>query len=106
MADSMRGLQPWLMPYAEWLVYYASRNGWNPSVTSTYRSYAMQARLYRAYLGGRSRFPVAPPGKSWHQYGRAFDMVTTPMNRLNDLGAIWKRMGGSWWPSDPIHFQA
>ena len=106
MADSMHGLAPWLQPAAEYLVYYAGAQGWNPRVTSIYRSPALQARLWRAYLSGQSRFPAAPPGQSWHQYHRAFDLVTTPMSKLTELGALWHRMGGSWWPSDPIHFQA
>lgn len=102
----MRGLQPWLSPYADWLVDYAVASGMAPRVTSTFRSFATQRRLYARYTSGLSQYPAAPPGKSLHQYGRAFDMVTTPMDHLVQLGAVWKRMGGRWWSTDPIHFEA
>lgn len=102
----MRGLQPWLAPYATWLLNYGIAQGYAPRVTSTYRSYETQRRLYAAYTAGRSKYPAAPPGRSYHQYGRAFDLVTQPMERLHQLGAIWKQMGGRWWASDPIHFEA
>lgn len=100
------GLQPWLAPYAEWLVSYAASQGWAPTVTSTYRSYGTQRRLYAAYIAGQSSYPAAPPGRSFHNYGRAFDVVTQPMSQLAQMGAIWKQMGGRWWSSDPIHFEA
>lgn len=103
--NTMRGLEPWLIPYAEWLYLYAEQQGYHPRVTSTYRSWEQQRRLYASWRAGSSKFPAAPPGKSWHQYGRAFDMVTTPMRHLHKLGAVWKRMGGRWWPADPIHFE-
>jgi hypothetical protein len=99
------GLQPWLKPYADWLVSYGAQRGMAPRVTSTYRSWETQRRLYASWRAGQSEFPAAPPGRSWHQYGRAFDMVTSPMSRLSELGDVWRRMGGRWYPSDPIHFE-
>jgi len=96
---SLTGLEPWLRPYAEYLV------GLYPGavVTSVYRSYSEQLQLWRNR--SRNPYPVAPPGRSWHQRRRAFD-VSAPPAVLHQLGAIWRKMGGTWSPSDPIHFQA
>jgi hypothetical protein len=99
----VRGLQPWLSPWADQLVamYPAAQ------VTSTYRTYTQQAMLYRRYLAGQSIYPAAPPGRSLHQYGRAFDLVA-PAAILQQLGRIWESWGGTWGGrgNDPIHFEA
>lgn len=105
--NSTRGLQPWLQEAAEWLIAVASYNGLNPRVTSTYRSYAKQKALYENYLAGRSQFPAAPPGRSLHQYGRAFDMVVNQEWAYEALGSLWNRIGGKWGGfRDRIHFEA
>lgn len=82
----------------------AVANGLQPRITSVFRSRAVQARLYRNYLAGRSRWPAAPPGKSKHQYGLAFDMVA---DNLPALGALWESWGGRWGGRfhDDIHFE-
>lgn len=72
-------------------------------VTSTYRSLAEQAELYRNRA--RNPYPVAPPGYSYHNYGRAFD-VAGSAQQLGRLAYLWRAIGGTWDPSDPIHFQA
>lgn len=95
----MNGLQPWLSPWADRLV--ALERGIR--VTSTYRSYTDQLNLWNARA--RNPYPVAPPGRSWHQYGRAFDLAA-PAAVLRRLGAVWRSWGGTWSPSDQIHFQA
>lgn len=103
----MSNLEPWLTPYAEWLVWAAPYAGARTvRVTSVYRSRAQQQQLYNRFLAGRSAYPVAPPGRSWHGYRRAWDMVTEPYSALYTLGAWWRELGGTWGPSDPIHFQA
>ncbi len=97
----MYGLQSWLSPYADWLVSRAP----GVQVTSTYRSYSEQLKLW---LNRSSNpYPVAPPGRSYHEYGRAFDVVGPPAT-LDALGALWERMGGTWGGriGDRIHFQA
>lgn len=97
--NSLSGLQPWLSPYAKWLLslYPPAK------VTSTYRSYSDQLKLW---LNRSSNpYPVAPPGRSYHELGRAFD-VDAPPEILEQLGAVWIRMGGTWHISDRIHFQA
>ena len=97
--NSLNGLQPWLRPYAAWLLslYPAA------VVTSTYRSYSDQLRLW--LTRSSNPYPVAPPGSSYHQYGRAFD-VDAPPQILAQLGQAWIRIGGTWHASDRIHFQA
>jgi LAS superfamily LD-carboxypeptidase LdcB len=97
----LHGLQPWLSPYADWLV----RQFPGVQVTSTYRSYTEQLRLW--LTRSSNPYPVAPPGRSFHELGRAFDVVG-PIETLNRMGALWERMGGTWGGriGDRIHFQA
>lgn len=99
MATWTNGLQPFLRPYAERLLQLAP----GLRVTSTYRSYSDQLQLY--LNRANNPYPVAPPGRSYHQYGRAFDLSGDP-RVLEALGAVWKSWGGSWSSSDRIHFQA
>src|SRR5690242_8171105 len=99
MSASLSELEPWLQPYAEYLLSL-----YPPAVvTSTYRSYSEQLELWRTRSA--NRYPVAPPGYSYHEYGRAFD-VSAPDWALERLGAIWNSWGGTWSAEDPIHFQA
>ena len=95
----MNGLQPWLRPYAEYLV----RHFPELRVTSVFRSYSEQLALWNNRA--RNPYPVAPPGRSYHGLGRAWDM-TGPSAALARAGAIWRSWGGTWAESDPIHFQA
>lgn len=99
-------LQPWLQPYAQALVQYARQYG-RVTVTSTLRSSSKQAQLYREYLAGRSSYPAAPPGTSYHEFGRAFDVSADPA-LLAWMGAVWEYWGGTYGAkfSDPIHFEA
>lgn len=103
MGVSMRELAPWFRPYALSLVEVARQYGLKPRVTSTFRSISEQRRLYEEYQSGRSKYPAAPPGRSQHNYGLAFDMIAED---LNWLGAVWKHWGGYWSSTDPIHFGA
>lgn len=76
-------------------------------VTSTVRTYALQAKLYRRYLLGMSPYPAAPPGHSLHEQGRAFDLGGLDATELQQLGATWESWGGRWGGrfGDPIHFE-
>jgi hypothetical protein len=109
MSASLDALIPELVPYARALVGVAGSAGLQPRVTSTRRSHQEQARLYRRFLAGNQKYPVAPPGSSAHEYGYAFDMVTTAMDPqdLKDLGQVWESWGGVWGGEfrDPIHFE-
>lgn len=104
---SVGELQPWLIPYAQYLLNVAAYNRLAVQVTSVRRSRAAQARLYQRYLAGLSSLPAAPPGHSLHELGLAFDLVVAGDWRGPSqaaLGAFWKRMGGLWSPKDPVHF--
>lgn len=92
------GLQPWLRPYADYLLSFFPRL----TVTSVYRSYTEQLRLWNTRAS--NPFPVAPPGKSLHQYGLAWDM-TGPDADLEYAGRVWNSWGGRWSPADKIHFE-
>lgn len=102
---SLSGLEPWLQPYAEYLVQLGAPYG--VKVTSVYRSPSDQIRLYANRAS--NPYPVAKPGTSWHEYRRAWDMVGPP-EVLAWLGATWESWGGTWGGrfhnQDPIHFQA
>lgn len=100
------GLVPELRDAADSLVAAASRAGLQPRITSAYRSYSEQTRLYRRYLRGQSRFPALPPGSSAHEYGEAFDLIVSPEYYLADVGALWTSWGGAWGSTaDPVHFE-
>ena len=91
-------------PWAEYLYYVAQINGLTPKLTSGYRSIAAQRKLYTRYLRGAHPLPVAPPGRSYHNYGLAVDLVT---KNNAALGAWWRSIGGTWGGArDPVHFQA
>lgn len=106
------GLVPKMRPYAEALLRVAAPG---VRVTSVRRSRALQAAIYaqfqRDLARGTARYPVAPPGLSLHEQGRAFDLEATPQE-LYRLGQIWKGWGGRWGGDfkhtlpDPIHFEA
>lgn len=72
------------------------------------RSSSEQLELYERSLLGGSPYPAAPPGRSLHEQGRAFDMVGPPQ-LLAAFGRVWESWGGRWGGrdgSDPIHFEA
>jgi D-alanyl-D-alanine carboxypeptidase len=103
---SLGRLRPELRPWAERLLSVANTARINPVVTSAYRTHAQQAKLYAARAS--SRYPVAVPGTSAHEYGLAFDLNVTPDGtNLADLGAVWQSWGGVWGGTfgDPVHFE-
>lgn len=110
MAD-LRTLHPQLVPAARWL--YALGKQYDPLlvVTSSYRSRAKQSQLYDRYIRGESKIPAAPPGRSLHGYGLAFDLARIGKDPLDDpllnwLGQVWEYIGGRYGGQrDPVHFQ-
>jgi len=97
--NGLNGLAPWLRPYAEYLIAQSRE----ARLTSTFRSYSEQLALWRNR--SKNPYPVAPPGRSYHEHGRAFDLSASP-SELTRLGGIWVAMGGTWSQTDRIHFQA
>lgn len=110
MAD-LATLHPQLVPWAKYLYSLGKYYDGRLVVTSAYRSYAKQAQLYDRYIRGLSEIPAAPPGKSLHGYGLAFDLARigkSPMGDplLNWLGTVWTSWGGQYGgATDPVHFQ-
>ena len=101
MSSGFSGLQPWLAPWASRLLEQVP----GLLIVSTYRSYTDQLRLWRQRA--RNPYPVAPPGRSMHQYGRAFDLGGRDA-LLHRAGQIWEKWGGRWGGriGDPVHFEA
>ncbi|UCC72601.1 MAG: D-alanyl-D-alanine carboxypeptidase family protein [Gemmatimonadota bacterium] len=97
-----RDLDPAFRPWAQWLYDTAEYYRLRPRVTSTRRSISHQRELYQRYLRGQSKYPVAKPGCSQHNYGVAIDLVSDNNERL---GTIWQSAGGLWGGTrDPVHF--
>lgn len=110
MAD-LRTLHPDLVPYARYLFDIGKYYDPLLVVTSSFRSASKQSRLYQAWLSGESQIPAAPPGRSLHGYGLAFDLARIGKDPFDDpllnwLGQVWKSWGGEYGGSrDPVHFQ-
>jgi len=71
-------------------------------ITSGWRSRASQQRLYDDR--GTNPYPVAVPGTSAHERGRAVDVPSTFVARLASVAA---RVGlcHPWPATDPVHFE-
>src|SRR5207244_3197192 len=108
MPGSLRSLVPWLQPAAYYLLETAQAHGFPARVTSARRTHGLQAQLYRRYLQGLSQHPVARPGTSYHEFGRAFDIEGPSKSQLAAMGQLWESMGGRWGGrfGDEIHFEA
>lgn len=105
-------LRPELQPWFEWIVSVIQFYDPTARVSSAYRSTTEQAKLYRRFKAGLMPGPVAPPGLSYHEQGRAIDVLATE-SALRQAGAAWKGVGGRWGGDfkgagkyDPIHFEA
>lgn len=96
-------LDPALVPRANAFYRALESAGLKPRITSATRSRQEQTILYERYLRGLSRLPAAPPGRSKHEFGLAFDVVTS---RPEVAGAMARSFGLTWSASDPVHFEA
>jgi len=110
MAD-LKTLDRRLIPWAQWLFKVGQHNDGRLVVTSAFRSPGKQAELYAKYQRGETLIPAAPPGRSLHNLGLAFDLARLGKDPLDDpllnwLGALWEHVGGQWGGiRDPVHFQ-
>lgn len=95
-------LAPCLVPTANGFYRALEQAGLKPRITSATRTRQEQAILYERYLRGLSSLPAAPPGRSLHERGLAFDIVTTNPQLAGTLG---RRFGLRWGASDPVHFE-
>lgn len=96
-------VHPTLRTIARNLSRVARSQGFDVRITSGYRSYATQAKLYRDYMNGIAAYPANPPGQSKHEKGLALDVLSTNVealaNLLTSVGLVWAG------PADPIHFE-
>ncbi len=110
MAD-LKDLHPQLVPWARWLYHGGKAYDGKLVVTSARRSQRKQALLYMKYVRGQSKIPAAPPGRSLHEHGLAFDLARIGFDPLTDpvlnwLGQVWESVGGQYGGArDPVHFQ-
>jgi len=112
MSIHVRGLDRALRPAAEYSLQVARDYGLRPVVTSTYRSWADQARLrdrYEKCLArgefGRTpecRYPANRPGQSAHQYRVAWDSWVPP-EQMPTWTAIRRWVGWQVYDHDSIH---
>lgn len=77
--------------------------GYSATFTSGYRSPAKQLQLYKAWLAGKSRYPVAKPGRSRHEQGLAVDIST---NAPDEVRRFAGDVAGLRWygPGDRVHW--
>ncbi len=108
---ALNDLHPQLVPWAKWIYKTGKQYDGRLVVTSARRSPAKQQRLYDRWRTGKSAIPAAPPGRSLHEYGLAFDLARIGIDPLSDpllnwLGRVWEHYGGQHGGSrDPVHFQ-
>lgn len=124
MSRKLEDLEPDMQAKANALLSVCWNEGILLMVTQTRRTYEEQAALYAK--GRTAPGPAvtnAPPGYSWHNFGRAFDVAEKDKTPY-DLGqpgprdddALWEKIGsigeslgliwgGRWkWPDRP-HFE-
>lgn len=106
------GLRTELVPWFQWILSVVAYYDPTAKVSSGFRSSTEQEKLYRRFRAGLMPGPVAPPGLSYHEYGRAVDILASE-DALRKAGALWKGVGGRWGGDfkgagkyDPIHFEA
>lgn len=96
---SLDALLPAVRERAQQFLGQARGLGLDVLVTSTYRDFAAQAALYAQ---GRTRpgriVTYARPGYSWHNWGRAFDVVPLRHGKpvwgtTGSDGQLWLRLG-------------
>jgi len=97
-------LEPLTRYVVQAFIAYIRQQGYTVTVTSARRSYLDQLRLWYERMMGRQPYPVARPGSSAHEVGRAVDLVVTPgVENLGELAPyFWLKWGGQ---RDPVHFE-
>lgn len=88
------------------LAIHAKDNGKTYAVTSGYRSYEEQVKLYNDYKAGKLQATAAVPGTSWHGSRLAVDISTYPIrgassSSLSKYG-LCKPLSNEGWHIQPI----
>jgi hypothetical protein len=112
---TIRSLDSRVSGYAQKFIAALAAAGIKVELTSARRDAAVQAKLYADWKAGRSHFPAAPPGRSTHATGQAFDLKLDGIRPKLDppypwqyqaAGELWESVGLTWGGRfrDPIHF--
>lgn len=102
----LTGVQPTLAGRIEQVAReYKTKTGKDVNVTSAIRPPEQQAKLYEDYLAGKSKYPVAPPGRSKHDRGLAIDVDSQVANQLDSMGLLAKYGLGRPVARDPVHIE-
>jgi hypothetical protein len=105
-AAAPSGLDPEMQEKIDKLSQEVKARGGRLSITSGRRSTERQAQLYANRAN--NPYPVAPPGSSKHERGRAADLAWSGIDQdsvvkiADELGLQW---GGRFKRTDPVHFQ-
>ena len=117
MSARIEDLEPDVQDMALDFLQHCARSGLTLRVTQTRRTHAEQAALYAQ---GRSEpgkiVTNAPPGYSWHSFGRAFDVCHMGSDPYPEDDAFWEKIGevgescglewgGRWKHPDRPHFE-
>ena len=117
MSDKLSELEDDVREMAEHFLASAARAGLLLRVTHTRRTWPEQAALYAQ---GRSlpgpTVTAAPPGYSWHNFGRAFDVCQAHGEPYPEEDSFWDSVGqigencglewgGRWKHPDRPHFE-
>lgn len=121
MSSKIEDLDPDVQLMAQRLIAECAKEGVILIVTHTYRSYEEQAMLYAQGREAPGKVVTwAPPGYSWHNFRRAFDVAIkswigdSTRNDLYDgpwefIGNMGEKCGlewgGRWKKPDRPHFQ-
>lgn len=97
-------LHPQVKEAADWALSWAEYYGVPVTVTSGFRTWQDQERLYADYMAGRSRFPANRPGDSAHNFGLAWDSWV-PEEYRSWWEYVRKAAGFEVLPNDWIHAQ-
>jgi hypothetical protein len=108
----LQGLQPAVKAAAEWALSLADYYGCPVAVTSGYRSWADQEKLYTNYvqclqtgamgLTADCKYPANKPGDSSHNYGLSWDS-SVPADWLPFWNYVRQLAGFKTYPNDPVH---
>lgn len=117
MSASLRTLNKRAQPIAAAFLRALAQAGIRATLTSARRDSKLQAKLYSCFKrvgcsdcskrpGQHGCVPAAPPGKSTHGQGIAFDLQLQPAGAYEWAGRLWESWGFTWGGrfDDPIHF--
>lgn len=117
MSNSLDDLQPDVRRLAQGFLAACTRAGIMLKVTQTLRTYEEQAAIYAEGRTAPGAIVThAPPGWSWHNFGRAFDVAQQGdapypaddsfWEKIGDIGEMaGLEWGGRWKHPDRPHFE-